>query len=83
MKLAYTAKSEVRYVHKLSAKWPKFSTFDCNEYLDCDTKAAVMNASSSVVALISFSGIKLNFLLSLYLISLFVLINFVLQMAFN
>ncbi|XP_074375435.1 putative protease Do-like 14 [Apium graveolens] len=51
-----SAKSEVCYIHKLSVKWPKFSKYDCNEYLDPDTKAAVINASSSVTALISFSG---------------------------
>ncbi|KAK1380068.1 Protease Do-like 14-like protein [Heracleum sosnowskyi] len=32
-----------------------FKTFDCNNSLDCDTKATIVEASPSVVALISYS----------------------------
>ncbi|KAK1380072.1 Protease Do-like 14-like protein [Heracleum sosnowskyi] len=52
---------QLRYVRELSSTWPKFSNFDCNEYLDSDTNATVLNASPSVVALISFSvGVQLT-----------------------
>lgn len=55
-----TAPDVMYYITQLSRKRPKFEVEDDNAFLDIPTKKAVLKAASSVVALLSYTGIELS-----------------------
>lgn len=57
--MVFIAECQRGYIDELSFKWPKFSKFECNRWPDDKTKFAALNALQSVVALVSYCGIKI------------------------
>jgi len=63
----------ILHIKNLSRKQPKFNSKDDNVFLDIQTKKAALKASSSVVALLSYTA-GIVFYSTLQFLSLFLLI---------